>query len=96
MGTPELTRARHLSGGIVGVTSKEAVIQLWDVGKETRVWKARNVPHDELNMPVPMHDTDFCCDPTNPLHSFVCCTADGHLREYDRRVKARPVINATL
>ena len=50
----------------LGNSSNSAVVlgqmlgQVWDVEHKKEVWKAKNLPNDELNLEIPMWDTSGC------------------------------------
>lgn len=54
---------------------KGLLAHVYDVEKEAVFWKARNVPHDNLDLPVPMWDTDGCWSNANHGQVFAACTA---------------------
>lgn len=64
-------------------------------GNEAK-WLAKNLPNDELDIPIPMFDTDVAYLSRTNMHSLVVCTAYSDIREYDPRTGRRPVINAKL
>jgi hypothetical protein len=43
----------------------ENLVQYIDLETQTRVWDARNVPHDELDMRLPVWVKDLVFDPTD-------------------------------
>lgn len=56
---------------------KDSPIQIYDInGKQ--VWKAKNLPHDELDLKVNMWDTDVVQLKSNPNHFYVS-TAYGEV-----------------
>ena len=71
-------------------------MQVWDIADADRKqpkWQARNLPNDELDLAIPIFDTDVCY----LTNTSVCtCTGYGDVREYDIRGPRRPVINAKL
>jgi len=72
------------------------LLQLWDVSRDKEkkpLWQARNLPNDELDLQIPIFDTDLCYLSANNL---VAVTAFGDVREYDIRGQRRPVIASTL
>lgn len=76
------------------VGSKDSLLQIWDVNKANKkpLWQAKNLPNDELDLQIPIWDTDACYLESNT--NFVVCTAYGDIREYDTREgRRRPIVN---
>jgi hypothetical protein len=48
------------SEGLAAVGGKENDLAVWDVGTGERLWKARNVPHDKLDLRVPVRPRRRC------------------------------------
>jgi len=65
------------------------------VQTEKCVWKAKNVPHDFLDMEVPMYDKDADWVDLNKK-VFVTATAYNQIRLYDVRQKPRPVLDCSV
>ena len=78
-----------LNSSFVAVGGKELDLALWDVQTATQTFQAKNVPHDKLDMrlPVWIKDIAFVDSPS------VCVTgtAYGQLRLYDICASRRPV-----
>ena len=54
------------------------------------LWKAKNVPNDELDLQVPIFDTGLVtCEASERI--LAVCTGSGELRTYDVRASNRPV-----
>lgn len=66
----------------VVIGSKNHLLQVWDIStdKKTPKWQARNLPNDELDLQIPIWDTDLCYLSAN---NFCSVTAYGDIREYD-------------
>jgi len=69
------------------VCSKGALLQLWDTEKGCQIWKAKNLPNDELDLAIPIWDTDAAMKGPSQIAT---CTAYGELRAYDTKQK-RPL-----
>ena len=79
----------------VAIGSKDTLLQLWDVNHKEKkaVWQARNLPNDELDLQVPIYDTDgFFIDKNH----VTVCTGYGDVREYDIRGQRRPIFNTKV
>jgi len=90
---------------LLATGGKNNDLKLWDIATQQAVFKARNVPHDFLDMEVPVWVTDMCFFPgsgSGPAKSLsggapekvVTCTAYSYVRLYDTRVQRRPVQTA--
>jgi ribosome biogenesis protein NSA1 len=85
------------------VGGKEMDAELWDIATQTRTFKARNVPHDFLDMRLPVWITalEFLgAEGTSGEgasggggNTFVTGTAYKQMRIYDTRAQSRPVQN---
>ena len=82
---------------------KQLDLRLYSLEGKKRIWKARNVPNDWLNMPVPVWvcDIDFFQDSKNNSnvnnggnvgnHKLVVGTGYSEIRIYDVRAGEKPV-----
>ena len=77
----------------LAVGSKNQVVQVWDVNQKKQMWIGRNLAHDELELPIPIWDTDMVWLNS---HSLLACTAYSDVREYDTRGPRKPVIAAKV
>jgi ribosome biogenesis protein NSA1 len=57
------------------------------------VWQAKNVANDELDLQVPIWDTDSCFIENKVVAT---CTAYGDVREYHIRKQKKPTKNAKI
>ena len=92
----ELSVVRQLksSPSIVATGGKENDLKIYDLSSESLepTFKARNVPHDFLDLRVPVWVQDLTFVNESPdLVSIV--SRHGHLRLYDVRSSNRPVVN---
>ena len=79
------------------VAGKENDLKVYDVETQEPLWKAKNVPHDNLALRVPVWVTDM------KLRSPRSCSGSGaqivagtsykHIRVYDTKAKRQPVLN---
>jgi len=82
--------------GTVLFGGKEREVDVWDLESRTKLWTARNVPHDNLDVrqPVWIKGANFFPDDPNKI---AIATAYQQVRIYDIRVKGRrPVSNWKL
>lgn len=56
-------------------------------------WQARNLPNDELDLQIPIFDTDIAYLDNNHIAAI---TAYGEIREYDIRGQRRPIVNTLV
>ncbi|KAG2379497.1 hypothetical protein C9374_006614 [Naegleria lovaniensis] len=95
----------------VAVAGNNNLMKIWDVETQKCVFKAKNVPHDHLNMKQPIWDNGICYlgsghgseDERNQQlgeHSFgnlICTrTAYHQVRYFDRRAQERPIHQYTF
>ena len=75
---------------------KEHDVQVWDLNKSLNepVFRAKNVPHDKLELRVPIWISDLCF-PDNTTSDFIATvTRYGQIRLYDtRNNQRRPILN---
>ena len=88
---------------VIAVGGKQLDLRLYSLEGKKRIWKARNVPNDWLNMPVPVWvcDIDFFQDSKNNSnvnnggnagnHKLVVGTGYSEIRIYDVRAGEKPV-----
>ncbi len=68
-------------------------LKIYDIEKACVSFKSKNAPNDELDLKVPICDTDITED--KEKNSFYVSTAYGKIRTYDRRAKNSPVHDQT-
>eukprot|EP00941_MAST-03F_sp_MAST-3F-sp1_P004443 g4443.t1 len=80
------------------VGGKDNIVSLWSLCTSKRLWNGKNVPHDHLDLPVPVWVTDIqFLKPhgRNKIgalqHQLLTCSSHRHLRLYDCRAQRRPV-----
>ena len=76
----------------VGGKEKENHLQIFDLTTKEKVFSSKNVPHDSLQLEVPIWDSDIAFVDESCLAT---CSRYGYIRFYDRRVQRRPMINYT-
>lgn len=59
--------------------SKKSPLQVYDINQNKITWKSKNVPHDELDLMVPIWDTDLTQNKSNS-NVFYTSTAYGNVR----------------
>jgi len=86
-------RARLTSSGThFAYGGHENLVQYIDLETQTRIWDARNVPHDELDMRVPVWVKDLVFDPTDD-RKIITSTHYHQVRLYDTNVQRRPIFS---
>ncbi|GFR10405.1 WD repeat-containing protein 74 [Trichonephila clavata] len=75
----------------VATGGEENDLKVWDLqAPNSPVFQARNVPHDFLDLRVPVWITDMKFKSAN---NIVTCTRHHQIRLYDTRAQRRPVID---
>jgi ribosome biogenesis protein NSA1 len=69
---------------------KDTPISIYDLEKGDFSWRAKNVPNDELDLKVPIFDTDVAYSKQSP-NLFYTATGYGEIRTYDRKTRPRPM-----
>ena len=65
---------------------------LYNIEEKKIEFKGKNLPNDELNLKIPIHDTDIVEAKNNPRLNYVS-TAFGEIRLYDKKASPRPSLN---
>lgn len=83
------------SSGCVATGGKDNLLSLWDVEKQCSIFKAKNVPADNLDMQVPIwvKDMHFVNSSVTSGKTIVTGTAYHHVRLYDTKAKRQPVLS---
>lgn len=63
-------------------------LKVWNIEQETPIFSSKNVPHDSLQLEVPVWDSDIGFLDCNNL---VTASRYGYIRTYDIRKQRRPV-----
>eukprot|EP00128_Syssomonas_multiformis_P012551 Colp12_sorted_trinity150504_noHs@35034 len=81
------------NGNLVATGGKENDLKIWDFSEETPKLKfhAKNVPHDKLDLRVPVHVSGIGFLPGTQGNQVFVCTKHRHLRLYDTSKQRRPM-----
>ncbi|CAH0518641.1 unnamed protein product [Peronospora belbahrii] len=93
-GDLNIMRLENTMQTVIGVGGKEHDLNLWSLETQQVLFKAKNAPHDKLNMRVPVwiKDLQFLSVPGNSNgHRVIVGTGHRHVRIYDSNTKRRPV-----
>ena len=71
---------------------KNSPLVLYNIQNQKIEFKGKNLPNDELNLRIPMYDTDVVEVKNNPRLNYVS-TAYGEIRLYDKKASPRPSLN---
>jgi len=74
---------------------KNSPLVLYNIQEEKIEFKGKNLPNDELNLVIPMYDTDIVEVKNNPRLNYVS-TAYGEIRLYDKKASPRPSLNKKI
>ena len=96
----KVERALHVmrqvpNTNLIATGGKENDLQLWDVSnlKKGPLFRAKNVPHDNLELRVPVWLTDICFTDNQSANKIAVVSRYGHIRLYDTRGnQRRPVL----
>jgi len=82
----------HQDGTRLAVGGKNHDLRIWDVETKQALFRAKNVPHDSLNMQVPIWITDACWTSDGMV---MTSTAYNQIRAYDLRQR-KPVRDVSI
>jgi len=68
---------------------------LYNIDQQKIEFKGKNLPNDELNLRIPMHDMDIVEVKNNPRLNYIS-TAYGEIRLYDKKASPRPSLNKKI
>ena len=71
---------------------KNSPLVLYNIQEKKIEFKGKNLPNDELNLSIPIYDTDIIEVKNNPRLNYVS-TAYGEIRLYDKKASPRPSLN---
>ena len=71
---------------------KNSSLVLYNIQEKKIEFKGKNLPNDELNLSIPIYDTDIIEVKNNPRLNYVS-TAYGEIRLYDKKASPRPSLN---
>lgn len=79
---------------LVAVGGKERLnnLKIFDLEAQKQIFSSKNVPHDNLQLEVPVWDSDMSFF-NNSADSIATCSRYGYIRLYDFRQQRRPVQN---
>ncbi|XP_059613163.1 WD repeat-containing protein 74 [Phlebotomus argentipes] len=72
-----------------GGKERKNCLKVWNIEEETPIFTSKNVPHDSLQLEVPVWDSDINFLDSNTL---VTSSRYGYIRTYDIRKQRRPVL----
>ncbi|KAL0273980.1 UNVERIFIED_CONTAM: hypothetical protein PYX00_006528 [Menopon gallinae] len=81
--------------GVVATGGKQNDLKLWDLETKTKIFNARNVKKDMLELEVPIWVSDVQYIPDTE-YQLATCTKYGQVRLYDTRAQRRPVLDVQL
>ncbi|KAK1128298.1 hypothetical protein K0M31_002767 [Melipona bicolor] len=91
-----LDKMRHsrIKKEIIATGGQEHALKLFDIEKRVQIFTEKNVPHDWLQVRVPIwiSDVDFLPG----TEEIVTTSKYGHVRLYDPKSQRRPVINVEI
>lgn len=89
-------RQNFFNPNLIATGGKENPLKLWDVTKATEpIFTSKNVPHDWLNLRVPIHVMNIGFIPSS--NKIVTCTGHHQVRVYDPSTyQRRPVLNVDI
>ena len=68
---------------------------LYNIEQQKVEFKGKNLPHDELGLRIPIHDTDLVEIKNNPRLNYTS-TAYGEIRLYDKKASPKPSMSKTI
>ena len=68
---------------------------LYNINQQKIEFKGKNLPNDELNLRIPIHDMDIVEVKNNPRLNYIS-TAYGEIRLYDKKASPRPSLNKKI
>lgn len=80
---------------VIALGGKENDTKIYDIETKEEVWRAKNVPHDNLNLRIPIWVTALSFQRSTEDHGKCFFTGTGykHLRFYDTRTSKQPIIS---
>ena len=68
---------------------------LYNIEQQKVEFKGKNLPHDELGLRIPIHDTDLVEIKNNPRLNYTS-TAYGEIRLYDKKASPKPSMSKAI
>ncbi|CRL06805.1 CLUMA_CG019605, isoform A [Clunio marinus] len=78
----------------VGGKERQNNLKVFDLETQKEIFKSKNIPHDNLQLEVPVWDSDLSFV-NNSDACLATCSRYGYIRFYDYRQQRRPVNNYT-
>uniref|UniRef100_A0A0N4ZN77 WD_REPEATS_REGION domain-containing protein n=1 Tax=Parastrongyloides trichosuri TaxID=131310 RepID=A0A0N4ZN77_PARTI len=78
---------------IFATGGKENNLKLWDLNNKTKIFEAKNVKHDHLELRVPINILSICF--TKSDSKILTSTKNHRIRMYDTKTQQKPVIDIT-
>lgn len=78
----------------VGGKERKNNLKVFDLEAQKQIFSTKNVPHDNLQLEVPVWDSDMAFV-NNSEHCLATCSRHGYIRLYDYRQQRRPVKSYT-
>lgn len=76
----------------VGGKDRQNNLKVFDLTTQKQIFSSKNVPHDNLELEVPVWDSDLSFV-NNSDHCLATCSRYGYIRFYDYRQQRRPVLS---
>lgn len=73
----------------IGGKDRQNNVKVYDLNTKEVTFSSKNVPHDNLELEVPVWDSDL----TFAGDDLATCSRHGYVRYYDMRTQRRPVLN---
>ncbi|XP_017797455.1 PREDICTED: WD repeat-containing protein 74 [Habropoda laboriosa] len=91
-----LNKMRHskVNKNIIATGGEEHMLKLFDLNRQVQTFIEKNVPHDWLELKVPVWISDIEFLPGT--EQIVTTSRYGHVRLYDPKVQRRPVLSVEL
>jgi ribosome biogenesis protein NSA1 len=78
----------------VGGKERKNNLKVFDLEAQKQIFSSKNVPHDNLQLEVPVWESDMAFV-NNSENCLATCSRHGYIRLYDNRQQRRPVKNYT-
>lgn len=76
----------------IGGKERQNNLKIFDLDAQKQIFSSKNVPHDNLQLEVPVWDSDMSFF-DNSADCIATCSRYGYIRLYDFRQQRRPVQN---
>lgn len=73
----------------IGGRERQNNVKVYDLNTKAVTFTSKNVPHDNLELEVPVWDSDL----TFVSDDLATCSRHGYVRYYDMRAQRRPILN---